>query len=523
VIAGYEPERVASLAIVARSCLHELAAISSGDEAAAQAMKALRGLRSAIDGRLRPAVDAILELDPLRDTRSISELTFDLYGEFVEMMGRPGPPELGDAFFTEELPNWVARLEERAESDPNFVDHVIDRAADNPLIGWIIASGNFSDDAVLGVTRALMSRPPTRERFEQHRDKALDKLFDRISSQPDLALTFLHTEGTVETLLSLDTAVGRGARYDVDGASVGAVFEAALHHPFKEPTRTDEAREVVIEIVHLTHGSLLDRGFPPGTQFGLASGILPHLPSIVGSLGDLTEPVDFVDAGERHRHTMGNPAELVDFFGALLRNDEARVLMLAAIPKIAIGLDATSAADFANLMGQSAATEQIEEAIHAERTRASWRAPFDLLDTVLDLASPVGDSYPKAGAALAGGKVIGGAADWLIDRIEATDLRLDGVAHASHLMLTFGASVAVLSRRADDRSTSDDSAWDLATEIETDMKSGAPPAVVERKVRNLRELVADDPGAEEILSVLNDERIQPPPYDAARDAELTGS
>ena len=233
---------------------------------------------------------------------------------------------------------------------------------------------------------------------------------------------------------------------------IGRLFSAALRHPFDEPDRMDEAHDILQQLVDLAHGPLFDRGFPPGTAPGITAGLIGHLPSLVESLG-LDGSVFFESSSGRFETRLGSAAEVVDLFGALMRDGSSRALLLTTIPALAVGAehgvyDMEAVNNYVVTLAKAAETEQIEEEIHAARTRADWHAAIGVVSKILETALAVsGKKVAIAGEVV---DLVESGAHWLVDRIEAGELGMDDVHTTAFLLLTYGVSVAFLDRRRDD-------------------------------------------------------------------------
>ncbi len=549
-IAGYDPHRIARLEQLTRGALGSLDGLVSSDIAATGAIAAVRRLRAVLTAGFVPALAGIRATDPLAgrstwfdhwlrlrldrqgrtqfsDLGDI-DLVVRLHIELTRQTEANGVPDPDDLFWTGEFHEWVAEFERRARTDPGFDTFMADEAAQNPMIGYIVAAGDFGADALIAVTTTLMNSPPNGTVYDTYRDGAIQALLRTITEQPSTALTLIDATDMTERLLAWNEH-GGGA-FGVDGNVIGAVFESALSHPFDDPDRMGEAHAILQQLVDLAHGPLFDRGFPIGTAPGITTGLIGYLPFLIDSL-ELHDDVFFEDSNGRFATRLGSSAAVVDLFGALMRDPSSRALLLATVPALAFGsesgiydLDAVN--NYVTTLIEAAETEQIEEEIHAERTRAEWNAAIGVVSTLLETAFTVGGGQYAIAQGVV--HVVGAGARWLVDQIAADDLGMNDVHTTAFLLLTFGVSVAFLDRRRkrDDEQDDEDEdgertaeARDLADEIGRLLDEGASREAVERQIRNLRRLI-EEIGGDDALATLDDPRITPPTYDAMSDAVL---
>ena len=384
------------------------------------------------------------------------------------------------------------------------------------MIGDIVAAGDFDGDVLLTVTEALLAAPSSGALHDTYRDGAIDSLLATIAAQPPIALTLLGKPGAVERLLTWNDR--DGGAFGLDGAGVGAVFSSALRHPLDDAERMHEAQTILATLTQLAHGSRFDRGFPPDTASGVTIGLLSHLPALLDSLR-LDADVYFTDDRGRFETRLGSSSAVVDLFGALLRDGPSRLLLLAAIPGLAVGADDLVAVnDYVNTLIQAAETEQIEEEIHAARARTEWNTAIDMVASILETAFDAGGTRLAIAKEVA--NVVEVGAHWLVDQIAADELGLGDTRRAAFLLLTYGVSVAFLDRRRnDDEDPRFAEADEIAEEVERLLDDNGSRDDVEREIGNLRTLI-EKLGGDDTLATLTDPRIAPPVYDATDDADL---
>ena len=309
-IAGYEPHRIAGLGQHTRWALASLDAVTSTDAAAAGAIAAVGRLRTVLAGGFVPAVAGIQATDPLvAGTAGSCPLDHDdwlrtragrrartrfsdhddvdlailLHIELTRQMEHNGIPDPDDPFWDGEFLQWLTEFERRARIDPDFATFMATEAAQNPMVGFIVAAGDFGAEVVIAVTIALMDSPPNGAVYDTYRDGAIEALLGTIVEQPATALTLLGTTDMTKRLLAWNEH--EGGAFGLGGSVIGALFGSALRHPFEDPDRMGEAQAMLQQLVELAHGSLFDRGFPPGTATGITSGLIGYLPFLIDSLG----------------------------------------------------------------------------------------------------------------------------------------------------------------------------------------------------------------------------------------------
>ncbi len=518
-IAGYEPRRIARLDHHTRRALASLDHVTSADTAAAGAVAAVGRLRTVLADGFVPAVTSIMATDPLAagctffddrlrtqlDRRAPTQfsdhdnvdLAVLLHIELTRQMEDNGVPDPDDPFWSGEFLEWVAEFEHRARTDTGFGTFLTDEVDRNPLVGYIVAAGDFDGDVLIALTTALMDSSPNGAQYDTYRDGAIQALVETISDQPTVALTLLGRTDMTERLLTWNER--EGGAFGLDGGAIGTLFESALGHPFDEPERMGEAHEILQQLVDLAHGPIFDRGFPPGTAPGIATGLIGHLPSLVDSLG-LDGDVFFENSRGRFEMRLGSAAAVVDLFGSLMRNAASLALLLATIPALAVGattglFDLDAVNNYVVTLVEAAETEQIEEGIHAARTRADWHTAIGVVSTILETAFTVGG--PEVAVARHVVNVVESGARWLVERIAADELGIDDVRTTAFLLLTYGVAVAFLDRRRDDDRDDDDrdddpriaDADELTDEIDRLLAEDGSPDDIEKEIRNLRALI----------------------------------
>jgi hypothetical protein len=549
-IAGYEPTLVATLTRQSLWAAEALAGISSSDGAAIAALATIGALRSVVEtgvlqttldiGRTDPLVrryaggPALRPLDPWLTWRFLSQpstrfadlsdaaLFFSLQVELTRQVEQNGLPDLGDSLWSALFADYITEFKRRARSDPDFARLLIDEALFNPLIGMVVAMGGFSTEVVAGVLAALVTTEPLGTVRDAYRERAIEALLQQIVNDPSVALDSLARDGVLEALLLWNDGVS--SLQNIPESLIGDMLMAALAHAFYDPTKLDLTHALITEVAHLAHERDFDRGFAPEIALAIATGLLPYLPYIVASL-ELSGPVYIKNFdGDRNPLPIGNPAEVVDLFGALLRDAQARAHLIAAIIVLSVTppnelFQVGDLADYVHLLVQAADTEQIEEEIKARRDREFWNTTIDVVARLIDHGLGLG------GPALAPVSEvvdwIATGASWLVNLIDARQLGLDDVERAGDLLLTVGLAIQFVSER---RAGGDDDPRFAEAEariqaIEQAMENSTSYDDFGSKVEDLEDLLTRvDPYA---LPGLSDRRTRPRVYDAETDADLS--
>lgn len=549
-IAGYQPARVAALTRESRWAAGAISGISSSDSAAVGALAVLRALRRVVETAVLPATLDIERADPLvrtyngdrtpspvdrwRERRFPShpstmfadlsdfELFFSLQVELTRQVEDTGLPDVDDAIWADLLSDFITEFEHRASVDPNFARLLVDEAPFNPLLGSIVAAGHFTAEVAADVFAELVTAEPLGVIRDSYREVAIKALLAHIVNDPPAALRALVIDGVLEGLLLWND--GLSSLQDIPESLVGEMLMVALTHPFDDPTKLDLAHALITELANLAHARNFDRGFPPEIALAITTGLIPHLPYIIGSL-DLNGPVYIkYFHGDRNGVPIGTPAEVVDLFGALLRDAEARAHLLAVIIALSAAppnelFQIDDLADYVHLLIEAADTEQIEEEIKAQRDREFWNTTIDavagLIYRGLELGGPILAPVAEVVDWLESG------AHWLVDLIDAQQLGLDDVESAAHLLLTVGLAIRFVSER---RSHGDDDPrFDEAEakirEIERAIENRTSYDEFDSKVEDLEDLLTRiDPDA---LPGLGDGRTGLRVYDAQTDAGLS--
>ena len=539
-IAGYDPARVADLGRRTHTAVTGLDLITTTDPAADVAMHAIAMMRTVLTGGIITAVDSIARTDPLV-ARGIANPSgaslFDrlrnswrfvgvgdvdllslLHIAFTDQVEGTGLPDPDDPFWTDEFPELVTEYEGRARRDPSFAQLMIDEAGRNPLIGYVVAAGSFGDAVFVGVTAAIVVAEPLGTIPDTYRDEVVETLLQQAMATPRLAVMVAAEDGVLGTLFAWNERFD--IVYDLPDAIVVDFVSVAMGYPLSEPSLMADGQRVLGRITELADEPY-GRGFPEWVAPTIATGLTGYLPSLLGSIETLGSDVFFKNANDRRTVPLGSPDEIVELFGSLLRDPDARLVLLAAIPILATadprGLyDDEDLADYVNLLIQASDNEQIQDEIRAAQQRGHWNIVIDVVSFAIETGIEVA-GVPGDGAKIAVGIGAKGA-HWLVSRIEAGDLGLDDVRGTAYLLLTLGlASRFVTDRRtAGDDDSRLDEAEDTVDEIDDLLESGASTETVEARIRDLRDVV-DDIGGPDALSTLDDARIEPTPFDAQRD------
>ncbi|WP_040492247.1 hypothetical protein, partial [Ilumatobacter nonamiensis] len=412
--AGYEPHRVAALGDRTTAALDSLAGIGSTDPAADEAMAAVRRIRHALEDRILPAVRAIESTDPLaRPARRANHspgglgtwlanliavryramTDEELLAEFVRLefdapYDDEFQPDMGDPFWVrfEALAHELAM---RAADDAGFVDELVVASSRSFLVPMAVGFATFDPRLVARMLEEATRSPSAMvDLRSNYQARGAEVMLTFLTQHPDHALRVLD-ESMLKELIEWPT---------LDGAVVGRFLSSAMQLPFRDRTRLPEAHGVLRDLVALSNRRLHDTGFPPHLSPEIARIVVQYVPFFTTSLGGYADvhlkDFDFHDVGME----LGTYPEVLDLFGALMRDPTSLDILLASIPGLAVigagdngplGIGPSDVADYVDTLGKAARNEQIEEQIRADRHRRDALLAADIAFDALRVASSV--------------------------------------------------------------------------------------------------------------------------------------
>lgn len=546
-IAGYDPHRIAELAARTEAALDALADITSTDPAADGAMTAADRLRRVLETGLLPAVRAIAAADPLvRGARGARPPSGGIDGMFASLLARRYHAmtddqlfdvlvrlELDapfDAAFRPDMQHafWLGfaalagELAARAATDERFADLLVDRSSHSFLVPMAVEFAAF-DPVLVGrmlreVTRTPSAIDDLRSRYQA---RGAEALMTALAGHPREALDALDAD-MVQQLVEWPL---------VDHGVVATFLHTAMELPFDEPTRLTDAYGVLRQFVVLANERRHDAGFPPALSPAITRIVVQYVPFFATSLGGYADvhlkDFEFRDIGMR----LGSYPEVLDLFGALVRDRASLDIVLASIPGLALigsgdhgplGIGPDDVADWVDTIGKAAENERIEEQIKADRGRRNALLATDIAFGALRMASSVMGPVAIAGVEVALSLLEHGTTsvvDWLT---EATDLGFAEVRNSAFLLVVFGLGVGVLRSRssrgdAADSDRPDDAetlaqADDILVRIETRLEAGSDVEDLGGLINDFGRLVrsVDD---DQVMEILDDSRVLPPDHD----------
>jgi hypothetical protein len=555
VIVGYQPERIARLGRLTRSALDGLGELTSDDPAATDAVAAVARMRRTLTSELLSAVAAIEATDPLsRASRATtlgatiggtswyrdwlrasiqtpySSMSDDeLLSEFEQREAHVPHdsdfgPDMADRFW-DGFEHLAIELSVRVSADERFADRVVARAADSFLIPFATRYARFDPDVVgRMLVEVSTSRSAVVDALSNYQAAGADALLDVLSRHPHESLAVLDL-GVLEELIEWRA---------LDGRTLGAFLEAAMAVPFTDRTRLHDAFAVLQDFVALANRRLHETGFPEAVSPTIAQILVQYLPFFITSLDGYSDVhlkgFDFRDAGMQ----LGTFPEVLDLFGAVMRDPASLDIVLASIPGVAIigagdngplGITPDDVADYVDTIGKAAVNEQLEEQLEASRSErnALWATEiaFRALEFAVDTTGPALIAGVAVSIALLeqGTKSV---VEWAVDE---TDLGLQRVGVVAFLLVAFGLGVGVLRSR---RVESDDAGTDgseLAEEIldtmESRIEGGATVDELGGLIDDFRRTVRplDQHG---IMDILDDPRILPPDIGTRTQLDVQG-
>lgn len=560
---GYESSRITELRQRCRWAVDELDAISSTDPATADAMAALARLRSVIADGFIPSTTVVGDMDPLGGggLRSASLAGADWYGDWLTSRMDTGYRHMTDDELFAELerleddlpydeeiqpdmsdPMWVRfeqlaiELSVRSEIDVAFGDRLADAAFDTFLVPIALRFTRFDPDIVLAMLSKVGEWPSSSIDLDSgYRALGASSIIGFLADFPDL---------TFELLTDRDVARRNGAGFleelllwpRLDPDAVSRFLDAAMSLPFERPELLPRAGAVLQQLVALSNGSSFPVGFGPVIGPTITKIVVQYLPffvtSLNGRVGVHLKDFDLHDIGIE----LGSQEEIVDLFGALVRDPTSLDILLAVIPALAVlgsqpggplDIDLDDVANYLRTLGDAAENEQLEEALEAARDRDTTTFTIELIFGAIEAITSVTGPLTVIGVDMSLDVIENGAKLFAQWSITATDLGLDFVSNIAYLLMIYGVGVAVVRGHKHRGSDPDDegsvpsddvaAAQDALDQIERALSAGASVDEVRGLLGDLERLVATID--REAGRILIDPRIVPPSFDVGADVD----
>lgn len=385
---GYDLQRVRHLGLLTLAAIDDCARLRSTDPAAADALRAVRLARRNLEDLWMPAVrdiersEAMVSwpaLQPLSDREVLDELTW--MGAFLAAGQPPGDGEL------EMLADEVRR---RATADPAFADRLVQLARTVPLVGQLAELADFGG-ALTGRLLAAILHPaePGLLGATPHHRRAIEALIADLLADPGACLDVLMVPGV---LADLAARPDLDADTDLDPDLVSAFVVAGLHGAVAADTsRLPDSYRVLGELIEMTNGPR-EHGLPPAIAFGVATSMVGYIDTLAPAIRqEGRSRVVVLDDATGLDLDIGTYDDLLDLFGALLRDAEAQAALGTVLGGYttavigSLGADVTRlpgiehVARFADLLADATLTEQAELVLEAAAEEARLRMIGDAI------------------------------------------------------------------------------------------------------------------------------------------------
>ena len=393
---AYDLALVRALGHRTTDAIERLRSIRSDDPAAAEAMRTIELTRRNLEDIWMPAirgiersdamvswVDTRLVLGPLTGVRSpggstrcdwtpLSPLTDDeLIGQ-LRWADRLGP---GARFDLDTLARETAM---RVERDAGFGERLVALAPTTPSIASLAARADFPVPFLMGIVTVMM--------WPQGPLTTAD--LDGFAAALSTALAALVDDPGACLDLLLDPAVlfGLASWERLDPDVVTEFTLSALHSAVVDDrTRLGDGYRVLETLTRITNGPL-DDGIQPGLALGVAGSMAGYIETLAPAIRlEDSYPVLVVDEQRGTEIELGTYDDLVDLFGALLRDAPAQAALGAVLGAYTTTVVAELGGDiavrpgleyvtrFADLVGDASRAEQAELVTEAAAEQARRR------------------------------------------------------------------------------------------------------------------------------------------------------
>lgn len=476
---GYHPDRITELSRRTLAAIDSASRVTSSDPAAAEAMRAIRLLRRNLEDQWMPAIHEI--------ERSLAMVTW-----IPSHLSRGGHG-MRDDTQQRSATTVTSRVERRRTRYSNLSDvELLDRAASRtPDLMQPNASGNVSltelslelalrvqyDDEFADRLVAIAPVTPAIALASRHasfpgwfRGAVLTTMlrapswFDGIAAATDTAameavMTSLLDEpgACLDVLLDTESLAVLATWPLLDDRVVQDFVVTALHGAVAEnPARLGDGYSVIGALTTLTNG-IADGGVEPGLARGVAVSLAGYIETLAPAIRQEGHypVVVFADDVELE---LGTYDDLVDLFGALLRDPEAQVAIGTALGAYTIHVVAglgghlrdhsglEHVAQFADLIGDATRAEQAELVMAAAEEEASIRR----LGGAIGFGLGVGLSSTGAGALVRAG--VAESVDALTDIVADASSQADSMPGLSIPAATYDlVTLATVTLVASDR------------------------------------------------------------------------
>lgn len=440
---AYDPIRIQLLSTRTAQAVDELAAIRCSDPAAAEALRAVRLLRTNLEDLWLPLLAQIrasramvtwlesthdriergreMIIDWLEDhhqpDNEFTRMSDDDLIAFITWFGVDALPfgddgrlDMDDEFWSTSFTTFAEEVTARVGRDRVFADRLLGIAAGQPMVGLAAGFADYPPDFLDALARRLLFRPSFFDGFDVRAGSAAAAtVLTALTDDPARCLTLLHDPESLATLAGWPF---------LDPDVVSSVFSTGLYTAVEEdPTRLESGYEVLGSLTDLASHRMTD-GFSPGAARGIANSLIGYIDTLAPAIGK--------EDGGRVRPTvfgttpftveLGTYEEVRDLVGAIGRDARAQaalgVTLGAYVNAIVDDLGGDVArrsgvehvAQFADLVGDAVSVEQAEMVATAAASSAQRRL----------IADGVGFGVSAAAATAGGGPLVGFAVNQLI-------------------------------------------------------------------------------------------------------------
>ena len=394
----YDPIKIRELSRRALTSIDSLTALKSSDQAAADALRAVRLTRQNLEDHWMPLLRAIEDSTAMVSWLSTALAAVRLSGERTsEWLTHHSPDEpmaenlrfraafadmsdeevlswlsfAGDDPFPwneqdrSALPAFADDLARRVDADDTFAEQLVTLAPTIPLIamatGEAAFPGTFTGDVII----AMLHSTPWFGGLDAHAEAhAVQVAMSALLEEPAKCLDVLADAEALFALARwplLDTTI-------LQQFATAGLYEAVL----LEGKSLEDGYEVLAELTRLANGPL-DGGMQPGMARGVAISMTGYIDTLAPAVRhEGSNPVLVIDQRYDIEIDLGTYDEVVDLFGALMRDAPAQAALGAALGGYTIavvnglgenitehlGLDRVTR--FADLLGDAARVEQAE-------------------------------------------------------------------------------------------------------------------------------------------------------------------
>ncbi len=548
---AYQPDRIQALRRLAEHALDELRQLRCDDSEALDAAASIRRVQRVLELDWMPLLAAIESSDAMVTWTAshrvglfaightkwlrfggasngeappwpYSDVSDDELLRHLELAGRFTPAAVVDSsgglvafdsiadmvrsdltFWSTDFPDLCAELSWRVTADPAFADRAIAAVGTSPLIAAATRFAAFPTDFTVRALRAILQRP--------------DWASGAVKASADAAAAQVVANGAGD---ALDVLSDREALRSIlqpgllDDSVTEALLVAGLHEAVvADPDRLIDGAEVLRTAVELTSGTF-DAGISVGASRGLATTMIGWIDPIAEDVlyENDTQEVLMRDSAGNDLGPVGTYAALKDFFGAVMRDEQAQLTMgtvlsaytdrvvASAGGEIRNGSAVQKIAHFGDLLRDAVVEEQVEMTAAA----AAATARREQLGGFVGFSA---DALLTATGARAAFKFVAGEiADSALDRF--SDVEADTMPSLPLGKVTYDSiTLTVLERAIDHPServdlgvegVSDEEWAELAHRIEDIDRAG--PAERDGLISGLRKAASKIPQVDALLS-----------------------